>query len=114
MMNVKKLDGGGDKIVEQMMENATLLGIDLIELMWVSKNGVPRWSTAKISGFKLPVISKISPVDDDVTAEGWIDGTLYFYPDKNGRCWGYVYDCPENRKLMFTSYQQPFTTRKPT
>lgn len=96
---VRKLDGGGDTEVQRMIESATALGIDLIELVWNKK----RADLAQIVGFKEPVFSSMSPLDTEIQADKWIDTTLKFYPDQNQFCWGYVFDIPENRELLQTS-----------
>lgn len=104
-ISLKGLSGGGDKDVEAILENASILGIDVIELMWLPKNGQPRWDTAEVNGFKVPRIGKLTGVEDTIRAEYWYDGTAKFYPDKNGRCWGFVYDIPENRKLLYHAFR---------
>lgn len=103
LATVRKLGGGGDKDVEAMLENAASLGIDVIELLWLTKTGGPRWSIAQIVGYKFPVIGKPNGNSVDIQASQWVDGTLKFYPDNNGRCWGYVYDTEENRNLIYRS-----------
>jgi hypothetical protein len=103
MVVLKKLDGGGDKALEKMVEDASVIGCDLIELLWLTKNGQPRWSIAQIIGFKYPVVGKAGNLLDDVQAESWVDGTVKFYPDVNGRCWGYIFDTKENRELIYSS-----------
>jgi len=103
MISVKKLSGGGDVAVEKMIENASLVGVDLIEVRWVTKNNLPRWSVAQINGFKVPNMNGISFEDDNAHVSSWIDSTLKFYPDANGRCWGYIYDTPENREYIYSS-----------
>jgi len=101
-MVTRKLSGGGDKIVEQMFEDAAMLGIDIIELRWLSKHGNPRFSVAQIVGIKIPIISKMNINDDTISADSWTDGIVYFYPDDRGICWGYVYDIPENRRMIYS------------
>lgn len=96
---VRKLGGGGDIDVEKMIETATGTGIDLIELLWTKDTGT-RPNIAKIIGFKFPIVSSPDSFSVDINVQKWVDGQLKFYPDQNGRCWGYVYDIPENRKLL--------------
>lgn len=101
MISVKKLHNGGDKKVEEMIETSALLGVDLIELVWNKK----RSDIAQVVGFKYPIIDgNNSSIDVGVSAAGWIDGTINFYPDKNDVCWGYIYDIPENRDLLYGSF----------
>lgn len=103
MISFKKLGGGGDKDVEKMVETASIVGVDLIEMIWLPKNGLPYFAVAEVIGYKVPIINRNSNIFDDVQANGWIDGTLKFYPDATGRCWGYVYDTDENRELIASS-----------
>ena len=103
MNNYKTYSGGGDKEVESMIGTSALLGVDLIEVMWIPRTGNPRWAVAKIAGFLFPIVRNVDPTKEDITADSWIDGTLKFYPDPNGRCWGYIYDCPENREKIYNS-----------
>lgn len=100
MINIKKLDGGGDKEVEALMDEAALLGVDLIELMWTPRGGKPRFSTAEVCGFEVPIGSGGERVSIDNVKSSWIEGRAKFYPDKNGRCWGYVFDTEKNRELL--------------
>jgi hypothetical protein len=103
---IKKLDGGGDLKVQKMIEAASILGVDLIELLWKDSNGLPRYSVAEVIGPKVPVISKETiNFDDGGTSDAmWIDGTVHFYPDVNGRCWGYIFDTSENRDHLYRSF----------
>jgi AraC-like DNA-binding protein len=104
MISLKKLDGGGDTDVQKMMENASMLGIELIELLWIPRNKLPHYSVIDLIGYFIPLIDKNTNIfDEDKINREWIDGTVKFYPDKNGRCWGYVYDVPENRNLLASS-----------
>lgn len=104
MINTSRLGGGGDKAVPQMIENASLLGIDLIELLWTPYNKQKRASIAQIIGFKIPVMGDIDVTNETIEADGWIDSTLKFYPDINGNCWGYCYDTKENREILYRSF----------
>lgn len=104
MVESKRLGGGGDKAVPQMVESASMLGIDLIELMWIPRNGQRRSSVAQINGFRVPIMGEINYLSDNIEANGWIDSTLKFFPDNNGTCWGYVFDTPENRELLYRSF----------
>jgi hypothetical protein len=101
MIAIKKLNNGGDKTVEKMIENSSLLGVDLIELFWSKK----RDDMAQVVGFMIPVVnSSDTLLNDDISSVTWIDGTLHFYPDMKGVCWGYVYDTPQNRELLYYSF----------
>lgn len=103
MVDSKRLSANGDKVIPLMIETSSLLGIDLIEVVWTPRNGQPRHTPAEIIGFKFPVMGDVTFTEDVIEANGWIDGTLMFYPDSAGRCWGYIYDTPENRHLICTS-----------
>lgn len=104
MITIKKLAGGGDAAVKEMLEVAAMLGIDVIELLWVPRNRLPYMYTMEVVGYKFPIIDKNTNLfNDDVSPSSWIDGTLKFYPDTSGRCWGYVYDIDENRDLVASS-----------
>jgi hypothetical protein len=107
MFSVKKLDDGGSDAVAKMLEDAALLGVDVIELLWKESTIRPRHTSAQVVGIKFPRISGGS-----INVEGmienadsmWVDGTLKFYPDANGRCWGYIYDIPANREHLYYSF----------
>jgi phage pi2 protein 07 len=73
--------------------------------MWIPKNGQPRYDVAEVNGFKIPKIGKSTGIEDTIRADFWYDGTVKFYPDANGRCWGFTYDIPENRKLLYNSFR---------
>lgn len=103
MRDVSKFGGGGDKIIREYYDNASLLGVNIIEVLWVSKTGLPIYDVMEIRGFKYPVMDDSPVLDDLVTSAKWIDGTLKFFPDGKGRCWGYIFDIPENRQLIKTS-----------
>jgi len=103
MINTKRLSGGGDTVVEKMMENSALIGSDLIELVWTPRNKQKRFAVARVVGFKVPIVdSNLDITENDITA-GWVDGSINFYPDAAGNCWGYVYDSKENRQLLAES-----------
>ena len=103
MINYKKLVGGGAEDVEKLVDEASVIGVDLIELMWTPRNGLPRESVARVVGFKVPVKTGNDIITSEHANASWIDGEAKFYPDPNGRCWGYVYDTEANRKLIMTS-----------
>jgi hypothetical protein len=100
---VKKLAAGGDTAVEKMLEVASLLGINIIELLWIKEGNQPRMDVSVVVGFQVPIVNNINPQDDVVSPNGWVDGILTFYPDAQGRCWGYVYDTEGNRELIASS-----------
>jgi len=104
MIAIKKLLGGGDTAVKEMINNASMLGLDVIELLWIPRNRLPYPNVLDVIGYKFPLISGGTNLYDDVLPSSeWIDGTLKFYPDDSGRCWGYVYDTDENRDLIASS-----------
>lgn len=95
---VKKLDGGGDTALNDALNKAAMLGIDIIELIWIPRNRMPYFGIMEVNGFQFPTVSINANVfDDTIPDSNWIDGTLKFYPDDAGRLWGYVYDTKENR-----------------
>lgn len=105
MIIPKELLGEGNDEVKKILTLASTVGCDVIELLWVPDNGQPRFAVAEVSGYKKPVVGDAGfSVEDDIKVDGWVDYTLKFYPDVNGRCWGYVYDTPENRELLYRSF----------
>lgn len=99
---VRSLDGGGDQVVRGMMNTSASIGVDIIELIWTKDRG-PRYAIARVFGFQFPVVNASSAFDGDITANQWIDEQLKFYPDSEGRCWGYIWDTPANRYLLCQS-----------
>lgn len=105
MIAVRKLSGGGDKEHEQMISIANMVGVDLIELMWIPRNKMPYYAVVTVAGYKKPVIDR-SELKFDETGESrveWIDSFVKFYPDEFGQCYALIYDCPENRELLASS-----------
>lgn len=104
MISLKQLGGGGDSVVKEILDTAAILGVDVIELLWVPDNRLPYHAVVDVQGYRVPIINNGANIfDDDKISGDWIDGCLKFYPDQAGRCWGYVYDTPENREIMATS-----------
>lgn len=104
MITVKKLGGGGDIAVTTMINNAAMLGVDIIELLWIPRNKLPHMGVIRVSGYKTPIIDAGANIyEDGSPSSDWVDGTLKFYPDDNGHCWGYVYDTKDNRDLIASS-----------
>lgn len=104
MIAQKTLAGGGDTAFKMMSNNAAMLGIDLIELLWIPRNRLPHHGVIDLIGYKVPIINSGSDIYEDERPDSeWIDGTVKFYPDDNGRCWGYVYDTEDNRELLASS-----------
>ena len=101
-MNMYRKLRDGDVIIEKLFEDLSSLGVDAIELRYNNKTGMPTYDVVEINGFKFPRLGNINLQTG--TPEGmWVDGTLRFFPDKNGVCWGYLPDIPENRDLIKTS-----------
>lgn len=101
---MKKLSGGGDTALKEMIDISSILGTELIELLWIPRNKAPYPYTVEVIGYKVPIMDRnINMFEDKLPESNWIDGTLKFYPDDAGRCWGYVYDIPENRELLASS-----------
>lgn len=101
---IRKLSAGGDSDVSKMIENASMLGINVIELLWIKEGNFPRMDVSIVIGFQFPKMSNINPLEENISPEGWVDGILKFYPDLQGRCWGYVYDTPTNRDLIASGF----------
>jgi hypothetical protein len=104
MISSKNLTCGGDVDVPKFVDISVSTGIDLIELMWVPRDGQPRATAPEVHGYKYPKVID----DEDFFAETvnveWVDKPLKFYPDNNGRCWGYVFDIKENREKLLSSF----------
>jgi len=104
MISSKSLTNGGDIDVPKFVDISVATGIDLIELMWVPRDGQPRATAPEVHGYKYPKVID----DEDFFAEAvnveWVDKPLKFYPDNNGRCWGYVFDTEYNRKKLLNSF----------
>lgn len=104
MIGEKNLSGGGDIALKTMLKNSAMLGIDVIELLWTPRNRLPHMAVIDVVGYKFPRMTANTNIfDEDTPDSEWIDGTLKFYPDDSGYCWGYVYDTEENRELLATS-----------
>lgn len=105
MITKRKLSGGGDINFDEMMSRASSVGVDLVELLFIPRNKLPHYGTPTITGYQIP-ITDVTTVTFDGDGEGnsrWIDGTVRFYPDENGYCYGYVYYTDTNKELMATS-----------
>lgn len=104
MISSKNLTSGGDIDVPKFVDISVSTGIDLIELMWVPRDGQPRATAPEVHGYKYPKVIG----DEDLFAETvnveWVDKILKFYPDGSGRCWGYVFDTEYNRKKLLYSF----------
>jgi hypothetical protein len=104
MISSKSLTNGGDVDVPKFVDISVSTGIDLIELMWVPIDGQPRATAPEVHSYQYPKVID----DEDFFAETvnveWVDKPLKFYPDNNGRCWGYVFDIKENREKLLSSF----------
>ena len=104
MISSKNLTSGGDVDVPKFVDISVSTGIDLIELMWIPRDGQPRATAPEVHGYKYPKVIG----DEDLFAETvnveWVDKILKFYPDGSGRCWGYVFDTEYNRKKLLYSF----------
>ena len=104
MISSKNLTSGGDVDVPKFVDISVSTGIDLIELMWIPRDGQPRATSPEVHGYKYPKVIG----DEDLFAETvnveWVDKILKFYPDGSGRCWGYVFDTEYNRKKLLYSF----------
>lgn len=103
MIFTRKLDGG-EKKVPKFFEQSASTGVDLIELLMIPRNKGPYFSPFEIQGYEYP-IDRIGGdmFDENGTVCDWVDGTLVFYPDEKGMCYGYVFDTEKNRDLIATS-----------
>jgi hypothetical protein len=104
MISSKNLTSGGDVDVPKFVDISVSTGIDLIELMWIPRDGQPRATSPEVHGYQYPKVID----DEDFFAETvnveWVDKILKFYPDGSGRCWGYVFDTEYNRKKLLHSF----------
>jgi len=104
MISSKSLTSGGDVDVPKFVDISVSIGIDLIELMWIPRDGQPRATPPEVHGYQYPKVID----DEDFFAEAvnveWVDKPIKFYPDGSGRCWGYVFDTEYNRKKLMYSF----------
>lgn len=103
-INTKKLSPSHADIVDNMIDTANQLGIDIIELLWTPFNGAPTYAIQEIIGYKFPIVDNLNILADTTNASDWVEGILKFYPDGKGRCWGFLYDTPDNRELIYTTF----------
>lgn len=103
VVNTKKLSPIHADIVDNMIDTANQLGIDIIELLWTPFNGAPVYAIQEIHGYKFPIMGNINVLSESTDASEWVEGILKFFPDGKGRCWGYCYDTPDNRHLIKTT-----------
>lgn len=101
----RKLSGGGDKEHEIIANTAATVGCDVIELLWLPRNRLPHFGIPRVAGYKKPLLDRTTVSFDDPTVDGiaWIDSDVKFYPDENGFCYGLIFDCEDNRKLLASS-----------
>lgn len=105
MITKRKLSGGGDIKFDEMMSVASSVGVDLVELLYIPRNKLPHFGSPTIAGYQVPIVNT-SVVSFDSESDGgarWIDGTVKFFPDENGYCYGYVYYTSVNKDLMASS-----------
>lgn len=102
--NTKKLSPRDADIVDAMIDTSNQLGIDLIEVVYTPTNGQPVFSIQEIHGYNFPIMDSMAILNDTTEASSWVEGILKFYPDGKGRCWGYIYDTPDNRHLIHTTF----------
>lgn len=106
MISSKNLTNGGDIDVPKFVDISVATGIDLIELMWLPKDGQPRATSPEVHGYFFPKKMGSDDIDfftDEINVE-WEYKPIKFYPDNNGRCWGYVFDVKENREKLLNSF----------
>lgn len=105
MITKRKLSGGGDIVFDEMMSIASSVGVDLVELLYIPRNKLPHFGTPSITGYQIPIVNTgiVSFDGDSDGGARWIDGTVKFYPDENGYCYGYVYYTGVNKDLMASS-----------
>lgn len=104
MISSKNLTSGGDVDVPKFVDISVSTGIDLIELMWVPRDGQPRATAPEVHGYKYPKVIDDGDFFAETVNVEWVDKPLKFYPDNNGRCWGYVFDTEYNRKKLLNSF----------
>jgi len=93
----------GDKEISRFVDLASQGGYGIIELVWAKV----RNSTAKVSGFEIPVDNTNRERKDPNSREvdlsidvQKISGMTRFFPDNSGRCWGYIIDTDANREKL--------------
>jgi len=77
------------KEVENFISSCQQAGVDIIEICYSEITASP----PKINGFEVPIThfkgTTTRSSELNVTV-GFETGSLFYHPDKNGRCWGYV------------------------
>lgn len=104
MISSKNLTSGGDVDVPKFVDISVSTGIDLIELMWVPRDGQPRATSPEVHGYQYPKVIDDGDFFAETVNVEWVDKPLKFYPDGSGRCWGYVFDTEYNRKKLLNSF----------
>jgi hypothetical protein len=104
MISSKNLTNKGDVEVPKMIDVSVATGVDLIELIWLPRDGQPRATSPEVQGYQFPITTGEEDFFNDVVSVSWTEKTLKFYPDNNGRCWGYVFDTEFNRNKLIHSF----------
>lgn len=104
MISSKNLTSGGDVDVPKFVDISVSTGIDLIELMWIPRDGQPRATSPEVHGYQYPKVIDDGDFFAETVNVEWVDKILKFYPDGSGRCWGYVFDTEYNRKKLLHSF----------
>lgn len=104
MISSKSLTNGGDVDVPKFVDISVSTGIDLIELMWIPRDGQPRATSPEVHGYQYPKVIDDGDFFAETVNVEWVDKILKFYPDGSGRCWGYVFDTEYNRKKLLHSF----------
>jgi len=104
MISSKSLTNGGDVDVPKFVDISVSTGIDLIELMWIPRDGQPRATSPEVHGYQYPKVIDDGDFFAETVNVEWVDKPIKFYPDGSGRCWGYVFDTEHNRKKLLNSF----------
>lgn len=101
----RRIDEDIKDYLDEKIENAQMYGKDYIELRF----GESSKYKEKMIGFEdIKLIMRRQGRDDYATPVGAKiikDAVVYFYPDNLKRCWGYMLDTPNNRKILAAQYK---------
>ena len=103
LTNFDNLGLGGDKEVPNIIKNAKMAGLEVIEVVWHRpnqygvKNGV--WDLVVIQDF-----SASSPMDEAMATYNITPGKIKFYPDERDFCWGYIVGTEHNLWKLARSF----------
>lgn len=104
MLAKRKLSGGGDVVFDKYIAIAGTTGVDLVELLWIPRNRQPYYGTPAIVGYEVPIQDNVMiSFDSDGGTCSWTSGSIKFFPDDGGFCYGYVFLTETNKELLASS-----------